>query len=231
LKFLALENALINNDGYWIRTSDYSIYEDVKGRFHIIPHDSNETFMRPEGPGGPGGGRGFGPGRMGGGNGMGGRGEPGGRRGGGTPRPQIKGVELDPLVAANDEGKTLISKLLAVPSLRTRYLGYVREIADKWLDWNKLGPLAQKYHDLIAEDVKADTRKLDSTEAFVASLTGGAKSDAPAPGAGMMPMGREAISLKDFADQRRAYLLKYDPSQSIGTETGKNSAVPQESSK
>ncbi|MBI2946282.1 MAG: CotH kinase family protein, partial [Verrucomicrobia bacterium] len=50
LKFLALENALINNDGYWIRTSDYSIYRDEKKRFHIIPHDANETFARAGGP-------------------------------------------------------------------------------------------------------------------------------------------------------------------------------------
>ena len=32
LKFLALDNALINNDGYWTRASDYSIYQDDKGR-------------------------------------------------------------------------------------------------------------------------------------------------------------------------------------------------------
>ena len=63
LKFIALDNALINNDGYWIRTSDYSIYQDEKGRFHIIPQDANETFSRPGGPGfggGPGGPGGFG---------------------------------------------------------------------------------------------------------------------------------------------------------------------------
>jgi spore coat protein CotH len=36
LKFLAIENTLVNNDGYWIRTSDYNIYEDEKGRFHIV---------------------------------------------------------------------------------------------------------------------------------------------------------------------------------------------------
>ena len=46
LKFLALDNALINNDGYWIRTSDYDIYEDANGRFHLIPQDQNETFSR-----------------------------------------------------------------------------------------------------------------------------------------------------------------------------------------
>src|SRR5258706_33038 len=53
LQFLALENAFINDDGYWIRTSDYNIYQDEKNRFHIIPHDANETFREPEGPGRP----------------------------------------------------------------------------------------------------------------------------------------------------------------------------------
>ena len=63
LWFLALDNALINNDGYWIRTSDYGIYQEVNGRFHIIPQDVNETFSQPGGPGfggGPGGPGGFG---------------------------------------------------------------------------------------------------------------------------------------------------------------------------
>ena len=31
LKFLALEVALVNSDGYWARASDYSIYQDEKG--------------------------------------------------------------------------------------------------------------------------------------------------------------------------------------------------------
>jgi spore coat protein CotH len=359
LKFLALENALINNDGYWIRTSDYSIYQDEKKRFHILPYDANETFARPGGPGfggGPGG-RGFGPGMMlapqilaqadkngdqkltkdeltrladawfdkldpdktgtlsqeqftaklseilpppqgfgppgggpgpGGGRGgfgpaifapglftaadtdkdgtltraelkatfgkwlgewdaeksgslteeklrnglaavlpqpnFGGRGGPGGERGPGGPGgppgqggpggrggfagggfggrgfgdvPRINGVELDPLLMATNANKPLISKLLAVPSLRARYLGYVRDIAEKWLDWNRLGPIAERYHALIAEDVRADTRKLDSTEGFERGLTDNVQG------------GRGTIGLKNFADQRRAYLLNH----------------------
>jgi hypothetical protein len=111
-------------------------------------------------------------------------------------------VELDPLLAATDANKPLISKLLAVPSLRARYLGYVRDIAEKWLDWNQLGPLACQYHDLIAGEVKADTRKLASFEAFEQSLTAETPATAPRGPA------RE-ISLKSFADQRRAYLLNY----------------------
>jgi hypothetical protein len=57
LWLLALDVSLINCDGYWIRASDYSIYLDDKGRFHVIPHDMNEGFRPPQGPGmgGPGG--------------------------------------------------------------------------------------------------------------------------------------------------------------------------------
>ncbi len=45
LKFLAVDVALVNSDGYWARASDYSIYQDVKGRFHVIPHDMNEALV------------------------------------------------------------------------------------------------------------------------------------------------------------------------------------------
>src|SRR5690606_14968240 len=34
LWFLALDNALVNSDGYWTRASDYSLYRDEKGVFH-----------------------------------------------------------------------------------------------------------------------------------------------------------------------------------------------------
>ena len=57
LRFLAIDNALVNNDGYWTRTSDYNLYRDVDGRFHILPHDTNETLHVP-GRRGRGGGRG-----------------------------------------------------------------------------------------------------------------------------------------------------------------------------
>ena len=100
------------------------------------------------------------------------------------------GPTLDPLIGLTDPSKPLRSKLLAVPALRTRYLAYVREIAEKWLDWRKIGPLAKTYQDLIREEVKLDTRKLYSTEAFETGLDGGPES------------------LKAFVDERREYLLK-----------------------
>ncbi|MBX7103800.1 MAG: CotH kinase family protein [Gemmataceae bacterium] len=55
LWFLALDIALINNDGYWVRASDYSLFQDEKGIFHVVPHDMNEAFH------GAMGGPGFGP--------------------------------------------------------------------------------------------------------------------------------------------------------------------------
>jgi hypothetical protein len=213
LKFLALENALINNDGYWVRTSDYNLYQDEKGRFHLMPHDVNETFSLPGGPGfgrrGPGPGGPGGPGRPG------GPGGPGGPPGAdGIARNRVDGVKLDPLTGASDSTKPLLSKLLAVPALRAKYLGYVRDIATRWLDWQTLGPIATRYHALIRPAVAADTRKLDSLEAFDNSLLAGGESatnanhvrDAGGAG-GFRPGPRVAISLKTFADQRRSYLL------------------------
>jgi hypothetical protein len=330
LKFLAWENVVVNGDGYWTRSSDYSIYQDSAGKIHFIPYDANETFSAGGGPGGPGGPGGFGPamflapaileqadkntdqavskeefidlagawfdkldtektgkldqeqvrdrmekvlpppggrggfgpprdgpgrGRMGPGavlaggvfaagdenkdgaltrdelkntftkwhaqwdaDGVGALSEDklakglnaalprpnfGGRQGGGGRGPGFGGArpsaELDPLVDAEDQSKPLISKLLAVPAWRQRYLAIVREMAEKWLDWNRLGPLASKYQALIAEEVKADTRRLSSFEAFQRSVNG----DGNGGGSGQ--------TLKSFAETRRAYLLKKVP--------------------
>ena len=66
LWFLALDVVSVNSDGYWTRASDYSLYRDPNGVFHILPHDMNEAFREGHGgPGGPGGRRGR-PGGMGG---------------------------------------------------------------------------------------------------------------------------------------------------------------------
>ncbi len=187
LKFLAVEVALVNTDGYWTRASDYSLYQDEKGIIHVIPHDVNEAMGPEEGGGGR---RGFGRGPGGPPPGMGDPNgfppPPPGGFGGRGSGPGGAGPNLDPLVGVNDESKPLRSKLLAVPALRARYLSYVRDIAEKWLDWKTLGPLAEKYHDLIAEDVKVDTRKLFDTAAFENGVT----------------------TVKAFADARREYLLK-----------------------
>jgi len=75
-------------------------------------------------------------------------------------------------VAVNDASKPLLSKLLAVPALRTKYLGYVQDISTKWLDWAVLGPVVEQHRALIAADVAKDTKKTTSTEAFTSSIDG-----------------------------------------------------------
>jgi hypothetical protein len=125
-----------------------------------VPYDANETFFTRDGKGG-------------------GKGKPGGGKKGG-PKDVVAGppdaappaapsgnpAGLDPLVAADDARRPLLSKMLQVPALRARYLACVHEIAEQWLDWKRLGPLAQQYRTLIDGAVKADTRRLYSYEAF-----------------------------------------------------------------
>ena len=103
------------------------------------------------------------------------------------------GTELSPLVAQNETNKPIIAKVLAVPALRAKYLAYVREIAEKSMDWNTLGPVIKQYRDLIADDVARDTRKLFSTDDFLRTT-----ADDPAPG-----------TLRSFFEGRRAFLLRW----------------------
>lgn len=181
LRYLAVDNALMNGDGYYTRASDYSLYLDAKGRFHVVTHDANETFRPPEVFGGW-------------------------RR---RPSQQSAGasasgneLSLDPLSGADQQDKALLYRLLAVPEYRQRYLDYVRDISDRWLDWKRIGPVARRYHDLIADDVHRDVHKLYSNEAFDASLESGAGGSG-ATGGGF---GTATLSLRSFVEQRHAYL-------------------------
>jgi hypothetical protein len=139
------------------------------------------------GPGGGFGPGGFGPGGPGGGPGGGGFGPPG--MGGG-------GVELDPLVGLTDTRKPLRSKLLAVPSLRAKYLQNIKTIAERSLDWKTLGPVVAQYRKLIEKEVELDTKKLGTLEAFQRAT------------ADELPIG-QGNSFRAFADLRRKYLLNW----------------------
>jgi hypothetical protein len=175
LHFLAVDNAMQNDDGFWTRASDYNLYIDTKGRFHLTPHDANETWRPLEG--------GF-----------------GGRRQG----PQSEPMALDPLVDQNNEDKAILYRLLAVPELRERYLDDVHDVARRWLRWDRVGPLAQKYQALIAADVRNDVHKLYSTESFTSALT---VDGAEAIGGG--PIAPPDMSLKSFIEQRGGWLRRY----------------------
>ncbi len=227
LWFLALDIATANSDGYWTRASDYSLYRDPKGVFHIVPHDMNEAFKsarggRGGGPaGGPGGGFGGGPGS----EGRPGRGmrprpadsetppppqsAPGlvrgqdarpqdgrqpafrGPRGGGADGAGM--TELDPLTGLDDATKPLRSRLLQVPALREKYLGFVRQLAAE-MAWQKMSSLVAGQRALVSELVGRDTRKAFTTEAFE-------RDTSPEP----------TGTLRQFFEKRSKYLLGYTP--------------------
>ena len=173
LWFLALENVFIDNDGYISRASDYAIYQDPKGRFHLLPHDSNETFRF---------------------------------AGGGGPNSwQTDGQMLSPVALENDTMRPVITRLLAIPHLRARYLAHIRTIANEWLDWDRLQPIIAEYQSLVDAEVKADDKKLYTYEAFATSHIkdqGG--------GAGPGGRGRRATpSFKRFVEERAEYLLNH----------------------
>jgi hypothetical protein len=170
LQFLALDNVMSSGDGFYSRTADYSLYLDPSGKFHFIFHDANEMFSA---------------------GGAGGRGPAGAGRGGGGG-PGGGGATLNPLVAQNDSGKPIIFKVLAVPALRARYVGFVKQIAEKSLDWKILGPVVREYRALIADDVARETRKLFSTEEFLRSTA-------------------DDGTLRTFIEDRRAFLLSWTP--------------------
>ncbi|QDT41724.1 CotH protein [Gimesia alba] len=230
LWFLALDNALCNSDGYWIRASDYSIFLDKQDRFHFFPHDMNEAFRFVRGgpgfgpPGGPPGrfrerragtgSRGAGPP-----DGFGPPGPSGGPPRGFPAQPgfdprhangkQNEGGQLDPLIGLDDSQKPLRSKILAVPNLRASYLQKIRMIAED-LDWNELGPVVDQYRQLLLKEVKQDTRKLGSYENFL-KLTANRIPRSTTGGHG--PGGHGAVNLHQFARERREYLLKVTPKE------------------
>ena len=109
------------------------------------------------------------------------------------------------MIGLDDTRKPLRSRLLAVPSLKARYLDHVRTIAEQWLDWDKLGPIVARYRALIEDEIELDTRKLSSLAAFQKSV-----ADAPEePAAAKSDNRRPGSGLRAFADQRRKYLLNY----------------------
>ena len=239
LWFLALDVATANSDGYWTRASDYSLYLDPKGIFHIVPHDMNEAFKSSRG--GPGGGPGMGPDGPGGppregrpGRGM--RPRPADPAEGAPPppppsappaasapgavqesrpnaRPQDGGrggsmTELDPLTGLDDPTKPLRSRLLQVPALRERYLGYVRVLGQE-MSWGKIGPFVQRLHDTIASRVASDTRKAFTTEAFERDTSS-----------------NETGSLRQFFEKRSKFLSEFrrKPAATTATTASPNSS-------
>jgi hypothetical protein len=106
------------------------------------------------------------------------------------------GYGLDPLIDANNQRTPLLSKLLAVPSLRAKYLKNMHTIATNDFDWKNLKPKIDGLRTLIEKEVELDTRKLYSLAEFKSAM-----ADDASPGS--------RFNLRAFADGRRTYLVNH----------------------
>jgi hypothetical protein len=147
LWFLALDNVLMDGDGYHYRGSDYAIYLHPNGKFYPLFRDNNESFNYGGGPGGFG------------------------RDGAKKPR----GANMDPLALVDEERAALSSKLLAVPKWRAQYLDNCRKLRDTWVDWRKVGAIVAGWRGMIEPIVKQDDKGLYGYEAFQAALAQGSE--------------------------------------------------------
>lgn len=150
---LAVSNVFMDDDSYIHKGGDFSIYQDVNERFHLISHDNNETFRfagERRGGGGPGG-----------------RGGPGGWSWG----ELIVGT-VSPTTHAENPMRPVISRLLGIPKWKARYIAHVRTVVDEWLDWEVLEPVIKEYHALIDAEVQKDNKKLYDYSRFEESVDG-----------------------------------------------------------
>lgn len=154
---LAVSNVFMDDDSYIHKGGDFSIYQDVNERFHLISHDNNETF-------------GFGRERRA--RNGGGGGGPGGRGPGGWSWGELSTGMVSPVTHADNEMRPVISRLLGIPEWKARYIAHVQTVVDEWLDWNVMEPVIREYHNLIAAEVEKDDKKLYDYTSFEESVDG-----------------------------------------------------------
>ena len=85
----------------------------------------------------------------------------------------------------DDSTVPLMHRLMDINAYQQRYLAHVRTILDTFLSAEVMFEKIEAYRDLIAEEVQADDKKLESYDAFE----------------------REIEDLKEFVTERRDYLL------------------------
>ena len=145
---LAVSNVFMDDDGYIHKGGDYAIYQDVNDRFHLVPHDNNESLRF----------------------GREGRGGPGGRGPGGWSWGDLERGMASPVTHEDNAARPLINRLLSNPEWRARYLAHVRTVVNEWLDWEVLEPIIKEYQTLIDAEVQQDDKKLYGYEEFLTGV-------------------------------------------------------------
>jgi hypothetical protein len=115
---------------------------------------------------------------------------------------------LSPVAQEGTDVLPVISRLLAIPHLRARYLAHIRTIAKEWLDWQTLGPMINDYISLIDDGVKADDKKLYDYDAFTNSPGPDEEGDDSGGGGGGFGH-RSSPSFKRFITERREFLQEH----------------------
>ena len=130
------------------------------------------------------------------------------------PEEALAARPLRVLLVEDDDGDAVLVEDLLEESAAPFTVQHVRTLAVQWLDWKNLGPIVARNKALIEKEVEADTRKLESYDEFrkvtadAAPAAEESKQPAAEEAGRPVPSGREPMSLRTFADKRRAYLLK-----------------------
>jgi hypothetical protein len=80
-------------------------------------------------------------------------------------------VSLSPVIGSTGTNRPVISKLLAVPELRQRYLAHFRTILEERFNPAYMTALVDRYHALTAQAVAEDTKKSFTMAAYTNALT------------------------------------------------------------
>src|SRR6266704_3465524 len=76
------------------------------------------------------------------------------------PADFILGRLMYPYVGRGFGGGNWLLRSAPAHPCRGGYLGYMRDIAENWLDWRKMGPMVREYQALISADVETDAHKI-----------------------------------------------------------------------
>ncbi|AUC80993.1 CotH kinase family protein [Lacinutrix sp. Bg11-31] len=150
---LAFDNVMVNLDSYIGQfKQNYYLYKDDNGRFKSIVWDLNMSF----GTFGQTGASGGGPGGGGGGN--------------GSLNSTTDKAQLDHLLHDTDANFPLLSKLLAVPTYKKKYLAHYKTILTENISNSSYLTLANDYQALITTAVTADTNKFYTDAQFTGNI-------------------------------------------------------------
>jgi len=94
----------------------------------------------------------------------------------------------------DNPNRPVLVRLMEIPRLRARYVAHLRTLVEESFNWDAMGPLATDMHNLIAEEVELDTKKLFSTNAFYDNLE---NASGNVPG------------IRQFVEERRDFLLAH----------------------